>query len=191
MIKIIFIFLFFLIVQSCAPLVGLVGVASIGSSQKEKGLGTSITDTLIHSKIASGFYKYDPDITIKTKVFVNAGSVVITGRLSKPIKKIELTKIAWAVRGVKEVNNEIQITDKSSLKNLARDIASMGEINVRLMTDKNINSLNFSIDVLNDKAYLTGIAKDKEEMKRVKDYANNAKFIKEVINYIIINNDTR
>ena len=34
----------------------------------------------------------------------------------------------------------------------------MGEIRARIMTDKKINSLNFSIDVVNDTAYLSGVA---------------------------------
>ena len=57
-----------------------------------------------------------------------------------------------------------KLSDKSSIKNIARDIASLGEIRARIISDKAINSLNFSIDVVNDKAYLIGVAKDKAEM---------------------------
>ena len=59
------------------------------------------------------------------------------------------------------------------------------------MTDKRINSLNFSIDVINDKAYIVGIAESKEEMKLVKDQASSARFVKEVFNYIIVTDDKR
>jgi len=95
------------------------------------------------------------------------------------------------VKGVKEVNNELQIIDKSSIKNIARDLASLGEIRARIIADKSINSLNFSIDVVNDKVYISGIAKDKSEMLRVKEHAVSARFVKEVYNYIILDNDTR
>ena len=54
-----------------------------------------------------------------------------------------------------------------------------------------INSLNFSIDVINDKAYIVGIAESKEEMKLVKDQASSARFVKEVFNYIIVTDDKR
>ena len=95
------------------------------------------------------------------------------------------------MKGVKEVNNELQIIDKSSIKNIARDLASLGEIQARIIADKYINSLNFSIDVVNDKAYIIGVAKDKSEMLRVKNHAVSARFVKEVYNYIILDNDTR
>ena len=180
-----------LLLQSCAPIVGTVGVVSLGAATKEKGLGTSIKDNLMKTKISNLIYKYNEDLIAETKVFVNNGSVLFTGKLKNPNDKIEFTKLAWKIRGVKEVNNEIQITDKTSIKNIARDIASLGEIRARLMADKSINSVNFSIDVVNDKVYLSGVAASKEEMLLVKNHASSARFVKEVYNYIILNNDTR
>ena len=59
------------------------------------------------------------------------------------------------------------------------------------MTDKKINSLNFSIDVVNDKAYLSGVARTIEEVSLVKAHASSARFIKEVYNYITLTDDTR
>ena len=180
-----------LLLQSCAPIVGTVGVVSLGAATKEKGLGTSIKDNLMKTKISNLIYKYNEDLIAETKVFVNNGSVLFTGKLKNPNDKIEFTKLAWKIRGVKEVNNEIQITDKTSIKNIARDIASLGEIRARLMADKSINSVNFSIDVVNDKAYISGVATNEFEINLVKNHASSARFINEVYNYIILNKDTR
>ena len=186
-----FIAIITLFLQSCAPIVGTVGMVSLGAATKEKGLGTSINDNLIKTKISNLIYKYDKDLIANTKVFVNNGSVLFTGKLVSPNDKIEFTKLAWRIKGVKEVNNEIQVTDMSSIKNIARDVASLGEIRARLMTDKSINSINFSIDVVNDKAYVSGVASNEFEMNLVKKHASSARFIKEVYNYIILNKDTR
>jgi osmotically-inducible protein OsmY len=191
MLKFVFVILFLLIFQSCAPLIGLIGVASVGTASKEKGIGTSFSDTIIQTKISNKIFKYNPDIIAETKVFVNDGAVLITGKVQTPDDKIELTKITWKIKGVKEVNNETQVTDVTSIKNIARDIASIAEIRARIMTDTRINSLNFSIDVINDRAYIVGIAESKEEMKLVMDQASSARFISEVYNYIIIPNDKR
>ena len=180
-----------LFLQSCAPLVGTVGMVSLGAASKEKGIGTSINDNLIKTKISNLIYKYNKDLIADTKVFVNNGSVLFTGKLINPNDKIEFTKLAWNIRGVNEVNNEIQVTDMTSIKNIARDIASLGEIRARLMSDKSINSLNFSIDVVNDKAYVSGVATSELEMNLVKNHASSARFINEVYNYIILNKDTR
>jgi len=177
--------------QSCAPLVSTIGMVSLGAHSKEKGIGTTINDNIIKTKISNLIFKLDENLIPDTKVFVNNGTVLFTGKVKSPEARIEITKIAWSVKGVKEVNNEIQIIDQSSIKNIARDIASVGEIRARMISDKSINSLNFSVDVVNDKVYLSGVAKDKNEMLRVKDHATSARFVREVYNYIILDNDPR
>ena len=191
MLKFFYISIIFLFLQSCAPIVGTVGMVTLGAASKEKGLGTSINDNLIKTKISNLIFKYNDELIAETKIFVNEGSVLFTGKVENPNDKIEFTKLAWTIRGVKEVNNEIQVTNTSSIKNIARDIASMGEIRARIMSDKSINSINFSIDVVNDKVYISGVATNELEMNLVKKHASSARFVKEVYNYIVLNKDTR
>lgn len=180
-----------LFLQSCGPLIGTVGMVSLGAASKEKGLATSINDNLIKTKISNLIFKLDKNLINNTRIFVNNGSVLLTGKVKNPNDKIEFTKLSWTVRGVSEVNNEIQITNTSLIKNIARDIASMGEIRAKIMSDKTINSINYSIDVVNDKVYISGVASNKEEMLLVKNHASSARFVKEVYNYIILNDDKR
>ena len=182
---------FLLVSQSCAPMIGTVGMASLGAASKEKGLATSLSDNIIKTKISNLIFKNNPDLIANTSVFVNNGTVLITGKVSEPDNKILFTRIAWTVKNVSEVNNEIQVINTSTLKNIARDIASMGEIRARIMSDKMINSLNFSIDVVNDKAYLSGVASSLDEIRLVKAHASSSRFIKEVYNYITLVDDTR
>ena len=189
--KIFLISLFLFVFQSCAPIIGTVGMFSLGAASKEKGIGTTLSDTIIKTKISNLIFKKDPSLIADTKISVNNGSVLFTGKVSEPEMRIQFTKIAWSLKGVNEVNNEIQISNTSSLRNIARDISSMGEIRARIMTDKKINSLNFSIDVVNDIAYLSGVASNVEEMGLVKAHASSARFIKEVYNYITLTDDTR
>ena len=186
-----FLSIIILCLQSCGPIIGTVGMVSLGAASKEKGIGTSINDSLIKTKISNLIFKYDKELIAETKIFVNNGSVLFTGKVKKPNDKIQLTKLAWTIRGVQEVNNEILITDTSYIKNIARDVASIGEIRARIISDKSINSINYSIDVVNDKAYISGVANNELEMNLVKNHASSARFVKEVYNYIILNKDTR
>ena len=188
--KLLFISIITLLFQSCAP-IATIGMVSLGAASKEKGIGTTLNDSIIKTKISNLIFKLDKNLIKDTKILVNNGSVLFTGKLSNPNDKIEFTKLAWNIRDVKEVNNEIQVTDVSSIKNIARDIASVGEIRARIMSDKSINSINFSIDVVNDKAYISGVATNELEMNLVKGHASSARFVKEVYNYIILNKDTR
>ena len=136
------------------------------SSIERKGIRITISDNIIKTKISNLILKYDKELIAETKIFVNNGSVLFTGKV-KPNDKIQITKLAWTIRGVREV-----ITRFKSLtlliKNIARDIASLGEIRARIMSDKSINSINYSIDVVNDKAYISGVASNETEMNLVK-----------------------
>ena len=59
------------------------------------------------------------------------------------------------------------------------------------MASTEINSLNFSIDVVNNIAYISGIASSEEEISIVTQIAQQAKFIKEVQNFVKLNKDRR
>ena len=178
--------------QSCAaPIIGGVSAITISSSAQEKGLGTSINDKVIYLKLRNSIYDWNPLVSQKISISVDNGSILVTGQLKNIDTKINLTKVIWGVNGVKEVNNKVQISETNNLKNIAKDLASLGEIRARLMASKELNSLNFSVDVVNNIAYISGIASSAEEVAIVSQIAQEAKFIKEVQNFIKVNKDNR
>ena len=189
--------LFFLLIiilnlQSCAaPVIGGVGAIAFSSSAQEKGLGTSINDKVIYVKLRNAIYDWNPSVSENLSLSVDNGSVLITGKLKNIETKVNLTKIIWEINGVNEVNNKVQISETNNLKNIAKDLASLGEIKARLMASKKINSLNFSIDVVNNIAYISGIASSEEEISIVTQIAQEAKFVKEVQNFVKLNKDKR
>ena len=182
----------FLNLQSCAvPVIGGVGAIALSSSAQEKGLGTSINDKVIYVKLRNAIYDWNPTVSKNISISVDNGSVLVTGKLKNIDTKVKLTKVIWEIKGVKELNNEIQISETKNFKNIAKDLASLGEIKARLMAAKKLNSLNFSIDVVNNIAYISGIASSEEEISLVTKIAQEARFIKEVQNFVKVNKDKR
>ena len=178
--------------QSCAaPIIGGVGAIAFSSSAQEKGLGTSINDKVIYVKLRNAIYDWNPSVSENISLSVDNGSILVTGKLKNIDTKIKLTKIIWEINGVKEVNNKVQISETNNFKNIAKDLASLGEIKARLMASKKLNSLNFSIDVVNNIAYISGIASSEEEISIVTQIAQEARFIKEVQNFVKVNKDKR
>ncbi|GIR62759.1 MAG: hypothetical protein CM15mP67_08620 [Alphaproteobacteria bacterium] len=188
-------FLLLLIVlnlQSCAaPIIGGVGAIAFSSSAQEKGLGTSINDKVIYVKLRNAIYDWNPSVSENISISVDNGSILVTGKLKNIDTKIQLTKIIWEINGVKEVNNKVQISETNNFKNIAKDLASLGEIKAKLMASKKLNSLNFSIDVVNNIAYISGVASSEEEISIVTQIAQEARFIKEVQNFVKVNKDKR
>ena len=190
--RFIFLLIIVLCLQSCAaPIIGGVGAIAFSSSAQEKGLGTSINDKVVYVKLRNAIYDWSPSVAEKISISVNDGSILVTGILKNVDTKIELTKVIWDVSGVKEVNNKVQISETNNLKNIAKDLASLGEIKAKLMASTKLNSLNFSIDVVNHIVYISGIASSEEEIAIVTQIAQEARFVKEVQNFVKINNDQR
>ena len=79
-----------LFLQSCGPFIGTVGMVSLGAASKEKGLGTTINDNLIKTKISNLIFKYDKELIADTKIFVNNGSVLFTGKVRNLTIKLNL-----------------------------------------------------------------------------------------------------
>ena len=178
--------------QSCAaPIIGGVGAIALSSSAQEKGLGTSINDKVIYVKLRNAIYDWNPSVSENISLSVDNGSILVTGKIKNIDTKVQLTKIIWEINGVKEVNNKVQISETNNFKNIAKDLASLGEIKARLMASKKLNSLNFSIDVVNNVAYISGVASSEEEISIVTQIAQEARFIKEVQNFVKVNKDKR
>ena len=190
--RLFFLLMIILNLQSCAaPILGGVGAIAFSSSAQEKGLGTSINDKVIYVKLRNAIYDWDPSVSQKISISVDNGSILITGTLRNIDSKINLTKVIWEIKGVKEVNNKVQISETNNLKNIAKDLASLGEIRAKLMASTQLNSLNFSVDVVNNIAYISGIASNEEEISIVTQIAQEARFIKEVQNFVKVNKDKR
>lgn len=177
--------------SGCVGAVAGVGAAAVAAGTTEKGLSTSISDSVISTKISESYFQDDVNLFSAVTVDVNQGSVLLTGAVIKPEDAVKAVQMAWQVHGVIEVINELDIQDKSSIKDQAKDIASQAQLRGRLITDLDISSLNFSIDVVNGIVYLSGIAGSEEEMNRVVAHAQDLRFGTTVVNYIRINEDDR
>jgi len=175
-----------LLFSGCAPAVVGVGTAAVAASSTEKGITTSVSDGLVFTKIQDNFLKTDATLVQFVDVNVNDGAVLLTGKVKTPEEKVLATKLTWEVRGVREVVNEIQVTDKSSIKDVAKDLAASAQLRGKLIADNSLSSLNFSIDVVNGTVYLSGVAADAEEMNRVVSHARELRFAQQVVNYITL-----
>ena len=127
-----------LLFSGCAPAVVGVGTAAVAASSTEKGLSTSVADGLIFTKIQDNFLQTDASLATVVDVTVNDGAVLLTGKVKTPEEKVLATKLTWEARGVREVVNEIQVIDKSSIKDIAKDLAASAQLRGKLIADNSV-----------------------------------------------------
>lgn len=177
--------------SGCVGAVAGVGAVAVAAGTTEKGLGTSFNDGIIKTKISEAYFKEHVNLYSNIKIDVNIGSVLLTGDVEEPEQAVKAVQLAWQVNGVIEVINEIDVSNKASIKDRAKDLASEAQLRGKLITDPDISSLNYSIDVVNGVVYLSGIAGSEDEMNLVINHAQELRFGTTVINYIRITEDDR
>ena len=179
-----------ILVSSCSP-VGLVvgaGASLMTASQTEKGLKVSAKDFRIKTEINHNLFQKDHELFGAVKVSVDNGKVLITGSVPSPQDRIEISKLSWKVGGVKEVINEVQVTNKASFTNRAKDLLINKSLQTQLLLDQSINFINFSVDTVNGVVYIFGIARDQEEINRIIKHARNINYVENIINYMSVGN---
>lgn len=176
---------------SCIETAVGLGTAAVAASTTEKGFSTSVSDTVIEAKLTDKFIKNDASFVTGVESSVSNGSVLMTGKLDTQDQKILATRLAWEIKGVKEVINEIQLVSDESIKTTAKDLAASAQLRAALIGDQEISSLNYSIDVVNGIVYLSGVAANEKERERVITHAQALRFAKKVVNYIILSTDKR
>ena len=180
-----------LALSACAPAIVGVGTAAVAASSTEKGFSTSVADGVIKTKLADKFLRTDVELVEKVSIAVNEGAVLLTGTISTQEKKINATRLAWEIKGVREVVNEVNVTDSASLKTRAKDFAAAAQLRLKIIGDGEVSSLNFYIDVVDGVVYLSGVASSEEERARIIELAQELPFAKKVVDYIILSSDRR
>lgn len=173
-----------LVLSGCAPTI-LGGGAAVGvAATKEKGLSGAWTDTKISSTIKLHLYQKDPDLHRLVSVDVQNGEVLLTGAVPTEEMHLDAVKIAWDVKGVKRVIDNIGNSKGASFGTYTQDTWITTQLKSSLMFDGEIQSRNYSIKTVSGQVYLMGIAQDQQELDKVINHARNTSGVTKVISYV-------
>ena len=112
--------------------------------------------------------------------------MLLTGVLDTAEMRARAVRLAWKAEGVVEVINEIELGDTSGLKGYGRDKWIIAQLKSRLLFDKEVSSINYSIDVVRGKVFLIGIAQNTQELDRVLNHARSINYVRKVVSYVRI-----
>ena len=130
-------------------------------------LGTQIDDSIMKKSLQARLGLADKKYLIKLSVKVLDGRIFLGGKVDEREEKLKITKMAWETKGARSVKNNIVIKKKFSFKNTALDILITSQLRTALILNDNVKSANFSIDTINQKTYIFGIAHDENEKKEI------------------------
>jgi osmotically-inducible protein OsmY len=185
-----------LLLSSCVETVIVASVAGAVVVTREKTLVETKNDVIIAAKIDKEFLVNG----LKTpknsvEVMVNEGRVLLIGTIRELDKGRKAGEIAWKVKGVKEIIDEIQIDGDalkaSDLFASTVDTFTTSKIKTKLFFSRKTTAADFKIKTENGVVYILGVAKNNSELSETLRLIASTSGVKKVVNHAILLNDSR
>jgi len=178
--------------SGCAgALMGAGATAGIAVAQ-ERSVGDAIDDAAVEVEVNHYlFQEHVDDLFRAVSVESVEGRVLLTGNVKTQELRDRATELAYKADGVREVINEIEVTDKGGLIDYTNDAWITARLRGKLLGDSEIFDINYSITTKNGVIYLLGIAQDQEELERVIAHARNIPRVRKVVSHVVLKDDLR
>ena len=187
-----FTFLSLLALTACAAPGILAGAATAGLTvAQERSIGTVIDDTAIELQIQHYLLQASDGLFIRVGIEVHEGRVLLTGVVPAPDDRVEAVRQAWQVNGVLEVINEVQVSDRAGITDYLRDVKITSQLRFKMLRDRDIFDVNYTVETVNGIVYLMGIARSRPELDKVTTHARNIAGVQKVISHVRLSGGDR
>jgi osmotically-inducible protein OsmY len=177
--------------SGCVGMVIGAGATAGVAASEERGLEGATQDARIRVEINEAWFRHNVDMYSKVTLAISEGRVLLTGTVpTEPVRE-DAIRLTWQVAGVREVYNELLVSESSGVIDGARDLRIQQEIKSRMLFDKQISNINYTVDVTDGAVYLLGIAQSDTELNRVIGHAREVSAVKNVISYVRLKTDPR
>jgi len=188
----------FLLLLFSFLLFGCVGVSSKGIfgtgvsvAFDPRTVGTQIDDSIMQKSLSAKILLVDKKYFLSVKSKVLDGRIFLTGKVDDTEEKLQLTKLAWEIKGVRSVRNDIKVKEKFNFKQSSKDLLITTQLRTALIINKKIKATNYQIDTYKKKIYVYGIAMSTEERDLILEEAKKILDVENVIASIILLEDLR
>ncbi len=191
-IKKIIILLSFIIFTGCVGYssTGVLGTG-VSIASDPRSLGTQIDDSIMQQNLRARLITADKSYIISVKTKILDGRIFLTGKVNSVEDKLNITKLAWEIKGARSVNNDLQIKEKFNFKRSAKDLLITSQLRAAIIGNKKIKSVNYNIDTYKKKIYVYGIAQNATERDEVIKEAKQILDVEDVVTSIFLVDDLR
>ena len=181
-----------LFLQSC------VGTSSTGIfgtgvtvAMDPRTLGTQIDDSIMDKSLDAKLLSTNKSYLLNVKTKIIDGRIFITGKVDTVEEKLNITKMAWEIKGARSVKNDLKIKDEFNFKQSAKDLLITSQLRSALIFNKKTKAVNYNLDTYKKKIYIYGIAETEEERNEVIKEAKEILDVEDVIASILLVEDLR
>ena len=172
----------------CSPtgILAAGGSSAMVVAEGERSMGAVIDDATIKVNIAAKFLNAGNNLFININTSVLEGRILLTGLVENQEIRIEAVRLVWEVEGVQEIINEIEIGNRSTIKDYASDLWINTQARAIAAKTVGIKAITFNFETIQGKIYIAGITTNPELLEEMIDALKDIKGVNEIINYVII-----
>ena len=180
--NIFFILVLVLLTFSCVGTssVGIFG-SGVSVAYDPRTVGMQIDDSIMQKNLIGRLTLTDKKYIISISAKVLDGNIYLSGKVDEPEEKLKIIKMAWETKGARSVQSTVTIKGNSNFKSTAKDILITSQLRTALIFNKLTKATNYTIDTINGKVYIFGIAMTKKEKEKVISEADQIHGVKDVI----------
>lgn len=171
-------------ISGCVPVVLGAGATGAVMASQDRGLEQGVDDNEISLEINRKLAEKDGELFKRVSTQVHDGRVVLTGFVRNEQDSAAVSKVAWSVGGVKQVDNELQTGNPTSFSEKADDSLITTKLRTALIADGAVSSINYSIKTIRGTVYLSGLAQNQDELNRVINHARGVSGVRNVVSNV-------
>ena len=172
----------------CSP-VGVLasgGGATMVVAEGDRSLGTVVDDATIKLNLSAKFLKSENSLFLDVNSNVTEGRVLLTGLVDTQEIRIEAVRTVWEINGVREVINEIEVGNKTTLKEYMNDLWINTQVKSLAARTIGLRSFSYNFETIKGKVYIAGITSRPEQLQAIVESTKTIKGVNEIVNYVII-----
>ena len=169
--------------EGCTSAVVGAGATTGLAIYDERGIKGVTQDALTKARLRAKILEYSTTLATKIGIDVYANTVLLTGAISDEKMMANAVHIAWSIKSVSDVINEIQLTD-TGIVDIARDSWITMQFRARMTLDEDIFAVNYSCETVNGVLYIIGLAQNKSELNRVISLAKQINYVRKVVDHV-------
>ena len=178
----------FLLIYGCSPsgILATGGGTAMVVAEGDRSFGSVVDDATIKINIAAKFLNAGNNLFVDINTTVLEGRVLLTGLVDNQELRIEAVRLVWEIEGVREVINEIEIGNRESIKDYAKDLWINTQARGVAAKTLGLRAAAYNFETINGKIYVAGVTSKSDQVDILIDSLKSIKGVKEIINYVIV-----
>lgn len=183
-----FLTILFIFTYWCSPsnILATGGGTAMVVAEGDRSLGAVVDDATVKINIAAKFLNAGNNLFVDINTTVLEGRVLLTGLVENQELRIEAVRLVWEIEGVREVVNEIEIGNRESIKDYAKDLWINTQARGVAAKTIGLRVVAYNFETINGKVYIAGITTKPDQLNILIESLKTIKGVKEIVNYVIV-----